>query len=146
MCDLWFLRYRECPYSGTVCIRLISPNYLRKAKKLYYSNLTSSINSPKNIWKTLNNLLNKTNNNNNRNYFSKNNISDTDTANNFNKYFCNVGINLATHLKSNNSSDIYNYNITSSVFFTFINSTELTNIINNMKLTYSRTNMILILF
>ena len=34
-------------------------NYLRKAKQLYYSNLTSSINSPKNIWKTLNNLLNK---------------------------------------------------------------------------------------
>ena len=94
-------------------------NYLRKAKQLYYFNLTSSINSPTNIWKTLNNLLNKTNNNNNSNYFSKNNISDTYTANNFNKYLCNVGINLATHLTSNNSSDIYNYNITSSVFFTF---------------------------
>ena len=37
--------------------------------------------------KTLDNLLNKTNNNNNRNYFSKNNIRYTDTANNFNKYF-----------------------------------------------------------
>ena len=23
--DLWFLRYRESPYSGTVRIRLISP-------------------------------------------------------------------------------------------------------------------------
>ena len=93
-------------------------HYLRKAKQLYYSNLISSINSPTNIWITINNLLNKKNNNNNINYFSKNNISDTDTANKFNKYLCNVGINLATHLKSNNSSDIYNYNSTSSVFYT----------------------------
>ena len=23
--DVWFLRYRECPYSGTVRIRLLSP-------------------------------------------------------------------------------------------------------------------------
>ena len=138
--------YKKCINDNSLINRYIYinarnkfTNYLRTAKQLYYSNLTLSINSPKNIWKTLNNLLNKTdNNNNNRNYFSKNNISDTDTANNFNKYFCNVGINLATHLKSNNSSDIYNYNITSSVFFTFINLTELTNIINNMKLTYSK--------
>ena len=30
------------------------------------------------------------------------------------------------------------YNITSSLLYTFINSTELTNIINNIKLTYSK--------
>ena len=24
--DLWFLRYRECTYSGTICIRLLSPS------------------------------------------------------------------------------------------------------------------------
>ena len=26
--DLWFLRYRECPYSSTVRIRLLSPIYI----------------------------------------------------------------------------------------------------------------------
>ena len=31
-------------------------NYLRKAKQLYYSNLTSSNNPPKIIWKTLHNF------------------------------------------------------------------------------------------
>ena len=92
-------------------------------------------NSPTKIWKTLNNVLNKTNNNNNINTFSKNNISDTNTANNFNKYVCNIGINLATHLPSNNSSDTNNYNITSYVFINIINSTEFTTNINNLLLT-----------
>ena len=27
--DLWFLRYRECPYSDTVRIRLLSPIWLQ---------------------------------------------------------------------------------------------------------------------
>ena len=26
--NLWLLRYRECPYSGTVRIRLLSPKYI----------------------------------------------------------------------------------------------------------------------
>ena len=112
-------------------------NYLRKTKQLFYSNLTSSNKSPKN-YGTQNNILNKTNNTNNINTFSKNNISDTYTTNNCNTYLCNVGITLATYLTYNNSSNTYNYNITSSLFCSIINSTELTNIINNMTFTHSK--------
>ena len=42
--DLWFLRYRECPYSGTFRISLLSliqflnNNYLNN--KLYYQSLS----------------------------------------------------------------------------------------------------------
>ena len=96
------------------------------------------INEHTQIWKTLNKLLNKTNNNNYINSLSKNNISDNDTTNNSNKYFVNVGINLVTHLTSYNNSNNYNLNFNSSLFLTIINFTELTNIINNMKLTYSK--------
>ena len=43
--DLWFLRYRECPYSGTVRIRLLSPtvNYIGYTVSHIYICITNNV-------------------------------------------------------------------------------------------------------
>ena len=116
---------------------------IKKAKKIYYEEqLIRYKQNPKMMWKTLNELLNKTN----KQYklpktFIKsdylNIIEDpVEIANKFNDYFINIGPNLAKKIKSDNNDTFEKYlygSYQSSLFLNVITEIELETELENMK-------------
>ena len=88
---------------------------LNKAEKDYYNNLfTDKSTSIKTMWKNLNHLCSYKNKSNNRSVDSIKtenglNTNTNDISNIFNKYFCNVGINLAKTLPAALNQHFKNY-------------------------------------
>ena len=114
----------------------------RFCEKMYYSKLLeNNKNDIKTTWKTLNKIINK--NRTTSNYpdefkdESNNLISNSnDIANNFNKFFVNVGPNLAKKIENDNSTSIYDYMDPpndSTMYLTPVSEEEILTTVNQCK-------------
>ena len=116
---------------------------IKMAKKMYYEEeLVKYKCNTKMLWKTLNEILNKSKNRTklSKSFFRANKtdiITDPkEIATNFNEYFTNVGPNLARNIISNNNKSFNEYltgNYKSSMFVEPITEYELENEINIIK-------------
>ena len=116
-------------------------NSIRIAKKIYYGNIFNTFkNDMKNTWKTINQIINKSQN---KKQFPKfmlvdkvpisNNVT---IANNFNKYFTEIGPNLASKITTpiNQSYEDYlHHTLENNFVFQKINEEEIIKIITSLK-------------
>ena len=117
----------------------ILTSLLRTAKKQYYADqLTLCRNDMKHTWKVINNALNKTKKSTLIPFLKidDNNIDDPNImAESFNSYFSQIGENLARNIPDTNKpfNEFLLRPNTSSIFFAPTDSSEIINIVNNLK-------------
>ena len=120
-------------------------NTIRNAEKLYYKNLISShTNNSSNLWKTFGKILNKKKaKNSNISSLSIDNKKITDPqeiTESFNKFFCEIGEQLASNFSNHNNWDYKKFlkkTAPQSFFMHRTNETEIIDSVRNLKNTNS---------
>lgn len=108
------------------------------SKKRYFEKVFSEVPNQRELWRNINTLLGRTNNNTQNFCINVNGVVITETqeiANNFNNYFVNVGEKLASQITSDRN--IFKFgtctNVSNTCFLEPTSPTEIFNLINELE-------------